>query len=378
MIINSLLDNDLYKFIMGQFIWKKHPHVEVEYKFYNRGTHTFDINFAKQLEQEIVNLCKLKFTNEEIEFMRRMGHFEEGYLEFLHDFQFKETDVTFRITPENNLDLEIRGKWKDVIYWEVPLMALISEIFFKDQPLDFPELIDKTNNKGHELQLWNCRFSEFGTRRRYSFKIQDIIINTLQYFVPCFRGTSNLHFVKKYNMSPIGTQAHELYMGYQGLFGHLGLINPTSCLLNDWAHYYKGKFNIALTDTFTTDYFLKHFNWKYARLYDGVRQDSGDPLRFADKMIIHYNKLGINPSHKTIVFSDSLTVEKAIKIQKYCGDNINCQFGIGTHFTNDFNWLPLNIVIKLDEIDGKKVVKLSDDKGKETGDPKMIEKIRHE
>jgi nicotinate phosphoribosyltransferase len=212
-------------------------------------------------------------------------------------------------------------------------------------------------------------FAEFGTRRRRSYAIQDKVIQAFQTYGG-FNGTSNVHFAMKYNLKPIGTMAHEWIMGVSALEG---LRHANFHALQNWVRVYNADLGIALTDTFGTPAFFKNFNMRLAKLYDGVRHDSGDPFEFADKVIEHYKSLGIDPMSKVIVFSDGLNVEKCLEIAKYCNGKIRFSFGIGTHFTNDFEGSPaLNMVIKIWMCDGVHVVKLGDGTGKTMGDPDAV------
>jgi len=266
--------------------------------------------------------------------------------------------------------------------WEVPLMALISECYFKviDKQWDYYDVKNNTDKKGNKLKIFNCDFSEFGTRRRRSYKTQDIVCNTLKKYNNCI-GTSNLHFAMKYGLKPIGTVAHEFIQGNSVLesLNHANLY-----ALKNWNKVYHGDLDIALTDTFTTDMFLKDFDATLSKMYCGIRHDSGHYIQFIDKIVKHYQKFNIDPLSKTIVFSDSLNIDKCIEIKKYCENKIKCFFGIGTHFTNDFennntfqNSDALNMVIKLWSVNGFPVVKLSDVSGKENGDTEAIKNMKY-
>jgi nicotinate phosphoribosyltransferase len=236
---------------------------------------------------------------------------------------------------------------------------------YDEQLQDYAKLME---NIGRELEENKCSFSEFGTRRRRSFKIHDIAVGVLHQ-CRAFSGTSNVFLAKKYGVRPIGTIGHEWIMGTSAL---MGMRNANLFALENWVNVYKGNLGIALSDTFGSEPFFRNFNLKLSKLYDGVRHDSGDPLVFADRVIEHYRKMGIDPLTKIVVFSDSLSASVAIEIKKKCEGRINCSFGIGTSLTNNYDFFrsspPLNMVIKLHSINDIPVVKLSDDEGKETGD----------
>jgi nicotinate phosphoribosyltransferase len=287
------------------------------------------------------------------------------------------------LTEDNNLNLVVKGQWHSSILWEIVLMATISELYFdmiendwKNTDVEtgrtYDELLEDytrlMGTVGMELEQNNCSFSEFGTRRRRSFKIHDAAVGVL-HKCKAFSGTSNVYLAKKYGTRPIGTIGHEWIMGISAL---MGMRNANLFALESWVNVYKGNLGIALSDTFGSEPFFRNFNLKLSKLYDGVRHDSGDPLAFADRVIDHYKMVGIDPLSKVVVFSDSLSAADAIEIKKKCDGRINCTFGIGTSLTNNYDFFrsspPLNMVIKLHSVDNIPVVKLSDDERKETGD----------
>jgi nicotinate phosphoribosyltransferase len=221
-----------------------------------------------------------------------------------------------------------------------------------------------------------AEYSEFGTRRRFSFDVQGRVIKTLkEYSGDFFKGTSNLYFAMKYNLVPIGTHPHEWFMYHAAQFGYRSAISKA---LDAWVEVYKGALGIALSDTLTSGNFFSSFSVLHAKLFDGIRQDSGDPLAFTDKAVEFYRRNRINPGSKTIVFSDSLDLKKVSEIKNYVNGRIHDVYGIGTYLSNDVGIKPLNIVIKL--IYSKQnasesyypTIKLSDDEGKHTGEPEEI------
>lgn len=388
MILNSLLDNDLYKFTQQQAVLELFPDAQVEYRFTNRGKHNFNnVDFIEELDLRIDEMADLQLTDDEKLWLEKnLRFFGPAYLEYLKNYRFNPDEVNASINEKGELSISIRGPWHSTILFEVPLMAIISELYFKiiRKNWNYERQEDKAKYKAWELSIHGCSFADFGTRRRRSFKTQDMIVKEfatfdhpdfVQYMKHnTFIGTSNLYFAKKYNVKAIGTMAHEWIMGCSVLEG---LRNANYFALQNWVRVYNADLGIALTDTFTTDAFLKNFNLRLAKLYNGCRHDSGDPFTFADKIINHYESLGIDPSSKTIVFSDSLDVDTAIEIKKHCQGKIKCSFGIGTHFTNSFDRSPpLNMVIKLWSVNGIPVVKLSDAKGKVMGDEDAIRVAR--
>jgi nicotinate phosphoribosyltransferase len=269
------------------------------------------------------------------------------------------------------------------ILWEVPLMAIISELYFryfvmtKQESWSYDKRIEKNDKKMKLFKMNGLHYADFGTRRRFSYENQKEVVKQMGGKInnENFVGTSNVHFAHKFNVKPIGTHAHEWFMFHAAKYGYK---MADHLAMENWIDVFRGDLGVALSDTFTTEVFFKAFDKKFAKLYDGVRQDSGDPIEFTDKTIAHYKKLDIDPKTKVIIFSDALDPEKALEIKDYCRGKIMCSFGIGTNFTNDVGVKPLNMVIKMTEAkpEGEKwmpTIKLSDSLGKHTGDKKEIE-----
>jgi len=380
-IINSILDTDLYKLTMGMAVGKEYPREIVNYHFINRGKTVFPEGFGSELINQIQHMASLSLTDSEASFLtEKCGSFlDPYYIKTLKGFRFDPSQVDV-IQKDGDLRIEIIGPWIETIYWEVPLMALISELYFLMErylirtenkiATDRIEILDRIVNKGKKLSNAGAKFADFGTRRRHSYNTHDIVVSGLcqKYSGNSCTGTSNVHFAQKYNTTPIGTQAHEWFMYHAAKYGYR-MANQMA--LGRWVDVFGGQLGIALTDTFTTKDFFHHFDLLYAQQFKGVRQDSGDPLVFMEKMIAHYNSLGIDPSTKTIVFSDSLNVEKCLNILEKANNRIMVSFGIGTNFTNDVGYKPLNMVIKLMNVKFQNrwipTVKFSDDEGKVLG-----------
>lgn len=373
-IINSILDNDLYKFSMGDAVCRLYPRTEVKYEFINRGKTKFPEGFDDALRREIDQMKELRLYNHERSFLEEKCPFlSPMYLDFLSGFRFNP-DAVYIEQQGGRLELQIRGLWGREILWEVPLMATISELYFlytgKKGKFDIGRDSDKAERLG-PLTL-----ADFGTRRRYSYDNQERVIKIFKDNCPGFIGTSNVYFAWKYGLKPIGTQAHEWFQAHSAMFGYR-MANQMA--MDKWVEVYRGDLGIALSDTFTTDVFFQDFDMKLAKLFDGVRQDSGDPLVFVDEVLSHYRNLGIDPASKTLVFSDGLNVEKALAIEKYVRStsDIKTAYGIGTHLTNDVGVEPLNMVIKMTgfkphDRDWMNVIKLSDSPGKHTGDRQEV------
>jgi nicotinate phosphoribosyltransferase len=386
-MIKSFLDNDFYKVTMQRAVLDHYPEVWVTYKFTNRNTNMkFNGASYNAIIENVKAMAGLALTQDEFDFLNEYKFLGPTYLEYLRNFRFKPDQVCVKFL-DGDLDIEIYGPWHETILWEVPLMAIISEAYFAHVDFSWATrpyctkggcgriwqdmYTDLTIEKANKLGRMTDKFTDFGTRRRRSYEAQDIVVRTFKESGVCnFFGTSNMHFAHKYGIKVVGTQAHEWIMGVSALES---LRYANKFALQKWQETYKGALGYALTDTFGTDAFFRDFNPQLARVYDGVRHDSGCPFTFADKVIKNYETLGIDPKTKLIVFSDGLDVEKALAISTHCGGRIRCSFGIGTFFTNDFSGSkPLNMVIKLRDVSGIPVVKLSDDMKKATGDKDAI------
>ena len=405
-IIRSMMDTDLYKLTMQQAVLERYPGVPVVSQFMDRKpTGLMDDDFLKELRDEIDSMAELRLTAGEAEFLSGLEYLKPQYIDWLDNYRFDPRQV--KVSLDNGdtfqgrrrLQMPIKGDWEDTILWEVPLLAIVSELYFKRYPLDGynPDEnnqfdLDKYSTREecakslksskplssedsllanalrlHEkgMILSGLKFSDFGTRRRRRFLSQHQAVDILKTY-PGFQGTSNVHLAQLYKVKPIGTCAHEWTMGASVLEG---LRHANRHALRAWSKVYKGQLGIALTDTFGTEAFWGDFDSELARLYDGVRHDSNDPAPFTVRTILHYKKLGIDSRKKEIVYSDSLTARKCRDLADQFDKKIGQSFGIGTHFSNDVPGSPaLNIVIKMRECNGVPVVKLSDEPGKATGD----------
>ncbi len=378
-MIESILDNDLYKFTMQQAVHALYPRAEVQYEFFNRGQTKFPENFHMRLQDQVDRVAGLKLLPEELRYLKETCYFlTPVYLDFLSHYRFSPENVAIEQSGET-LKISISGPWYRTILWEVPLLAIISELYFTmvtTKTLSREEGRLLNVQKSEQLRNSAVDFAEFGTRRRFSAKNQELVIkDILSVKNNTMIGTSNVYWAKQFGIKPIGTHAHEWFMFHAAEHGYK---RANKAAIDAWSSVFEGHLGIALTDTYTTDLFLRSFDSVEARLFDGVRQDSGDPYVFVDKLIAHYKKLRINPLSKTIVFSDGLDVKTAISIKKYCQGKINASFGIGTDLSNDLGPEPLNMVIKLSQCrsrtgaDWIPMIKLSDSEGKHTGDADEI------
>ncbi|WP_048905234.1 nicotinate phosphoribosyltransferase [Pedobacter sp. V48] len=377
-ILSSLLDNDFYKITMQQGVIRLFPAAKARYAFINRGKHSFPDGFAKALREAVNEMATLKLSREEKHFLQvNCPYLDPVYLDFLEGYRYNPEEI-YITQNGDQLEVHVEGLWYRTILWEVPLMSLICELFYilnDSQRISNDEVINHTKEKIENYRRLGVTVAEFGTRRRYSYQVHRLVLQALsQYGEGSFIGTSNVHMAMIHKTKPIGTHAHEWFMFHAARYG-FKMANATG--LEHWVAVYRGDLGIALSDTYTTEVFFKQFDKMFSKLFDGVRHDSGDALLFADKVISHYNSMGIDPRTKTIIFSDGLNYEKVARIADHCRDKIGMSFGIGTNLTNDAGPEAMNIVIKMTEAQPKdgewtEVVKLSDEPGKHTGTERMI------
>ncbi|KAA0016475.1 nicotinate phosphoribosyltransferase [Salinicola corii] len=377
-MLTSLLDNDFYKITMQNAVIKRFPYAQARYAFINRGEHAFPEGFGDALRREVDAMANLILSEAEKRYLEvTCPYLDPTYLDFLAGFRYNPAEVTIR-QQGVDLSVTIEGLWYRTILWEVPLMALISELWYRlrNAERDTDETVEaRTRAKIEQYQKLGLKIAEFGTRRRFSFDVHDRVVGALRHHGgEAFSGSSNVLLAMRHGVKPIGTHAHEWFMFHGARFGFK---MANSLALEHWVDVYRGDLGIALTDTFTSPAFFESFDKKFAKLFDGVRHDSADPIDFAASTIAHYEKLGIDPRSKTIIFSDALTPEKVERIQAFCQDRIGMAFGIGTNFTNDVGVEPMNMVVKMVEArpEGQHwlpVIKLSDVPDKHTGDPEMI------
>lgn len=389
-IIPSILDDDLYKFSMQAAIMHHYPRAFARYRLILRNDVEFPDGFAAALREEVQAIAMLALTDDEKHFLSlACPYFPPPYLDFLSGYRHDPNEVKIS-QSDGKLSVEIEGYWYRTVLWEVKLMALISELYFdlagnnvkmNRRCIDGPGFWRETaETKGGQMAINDIHAAEFGTRRRFSFRCQDITVENLKRTAGGFLvGTSNVHLAMKHALKAIGTQAHEWYMFHAAKYG---VLMANSMGMGKWADFYNGSLGIALSDTFTTKEFLRCFDGFYAKLFDGVRQDSGDPYEFGEKMIKYYEGLSIDPQTKSIVFSDGLTVSEAVHIHEAFKGRVKDSFGIGTHFSNDVGVVPLNMVIKMVgvQVNGIWVptCKLSDTPGKHTGDDDTIKLYKEE
>jgi len=360
-MVYSLLDNDLYKFTMAQCVLHNFPNVQVEYDLSIRSKGVDLRPLREEIEREIRQLASLMLAPEEERYLNTIRYLSGDYIEWLKGYKFNPEKHVRVLEKDNNLAITISGNWLQTILYEVPILAIISEIYHnQDGSMHLAECMEKLNQKVELIEGYGdgFKFAEFGTRRRNSYLIQDHVVGYLVKTVPKnIVGTSNVHFAMKYGIKPIGTIAHEMMQCSQVLFP---LKSHQKDIMDVWNKEFDGDVGIMLSDTLGTDAFLRDFTYKFAKSFDGVRQDSGDPFEIGYKIVNHYKSFGIDPKTKTIIFSDSLDIPKAIGLYNEFKDKIKVSFGIGTNLTNDCGDVPLSIVIKVQECNGFPVAKISD------------------
>lgn len=374
-IINSLLETDMYKFSMGQTIFHQFTSYKTTWTFKcrNKDVHFTD-EMVEEIKEQVQAFCQLRFTEEELEYLDNITWIKGTYVDFLRLWQPRYEEFTITTDAPCGLAIDAAGTWLNTSMYEIPVLAIVNEVYFRmayDYDVLLKQFKRRLDEKVRLLEEDTYRlsdFSEFGLRRRLSAEAQEMAVKAIaEVELPAdshFIGTSNVYLAKKFNLKPVGTMAHEWIMCTgQGNHKH----NPAYSnwyALDAWVKEYGILNGIALTDTITTDCFLRDFQLTYATLFSGVRHDSGDPYEWGDKMIAHYNRLGINPRTKTLLFSDSLDFERATALYDYFKDKAKVAFGIGTFISNDTDEEALNIVMKTTKCNGMDVAKISDVAGK--------------
>ena len=374
-IINSLLETDMYKFSMGQTIFHQFTSYKTTWTFKcrNKDVHFTD-EMVEEIKEQVQAFCQLRFTEEELQYLDNITWIKGTYVDFLRLWQPRYEEFTITTDAPCGLAIDAAGTWLNTSMYEIPVLAIVNEVYFRmayDYDVLLKQFKRRLDEKVRLLEEDTYRlsdFSEFGLRRRLSAEAQEMAVKAIaEVELPAdshFIGTSNVYLAKKFNLKPVGTMAHEWIMCTgQGNHKH----NPAYSnwyALDAWVKEYGILNGIALTDTITTDCFLRDFQLTYATLFSGVRHDSGDPYEWGDKMIAHYNSLGINPRTKTLLFSDSLDFERATALYDYFKDKAKVAFGIGTFISNDTDEEALNIVMKTTKCNGMDVAKISDVAGK--------------
>lgn len=381
-IIQSVLDTDLYKFTTSYAYSKLYPRAYGQFRFIDRGKTTYPQGFAEELKKEIQEMSKLALTKDEASFLyRELPYLPPTYIDFVRGFRFDPEEVKVEQDAEGHLSIIAEGLLYRVTLWETPILALVSELYYKilgTQP-DMEYTERTIISKARKLAEHGITFSMFGMRRRFSAAIEDRVTELLKEHAAGYLfGTSNVYYAYKHGLRVSGTHPHEWIQFHGAMFGYK-MANYMA--MEDWINVYDGDLGTVLTDTYTTDVFMRNFSKKHAMLFTSLRHDSGDPLQFTEKVIARYRELRVDPTIKYIIFSDGLDPERAIEIANYCKGRIGASFGIGTNFSNDVGngVRPMNIVMKLwkckmtEKERWNPCVKLSDVDGKHTGEPEEIE-----
>ncbi len=376
-IITSLLDNDLYKFTMLQAMLHQFPQTHGVYRFRCRNNNETVYPLAdirESLEHQLDMLCELRFLEDELDYLRGLRFMRSDFVDYLELFKLKRRFITVSTDSKGRLLIDIEGPMIQAMFFEVFVLAIVNELYFN--ALSSPSVIEEGQRRLDDKVALLHQYAkqqntekppfivaDFGTRRRFSKSWQAHVVETLHKAEPkVVSGTSNVYLAKQLGMTPIGTMAHEFMQAFQAL--DVRLRDSQKAALESWVHEYRGDLGIALTDIVGMDAFLRDFDLYFAKLFDGLRHDSGDPYVWGDKAIAHYQKLKIDPKTKILTFSDGLTLEKAWELHQYFKERIRTSFGIGTNLTNDMGITPINIVLKLVECNGQPVAKLSDSPGK--------------
>ncbi|MFK2929457.1 nicotinate phosphoribosyltransferase [Dyella agri] len=371
MIIESLLDTDLYKFSMMQVVLHHYPAAQVEYRFKCRNPGIDLVPYIDEIRGELDALCQLRFSVEELDYLRAMRFIKSDFVDFLGLFQLNAKYVTIAPAEAGNGEIEIRikGPWLHTILFEVPLLAIVNEVYFRNtQPdHDFAEGRRRLQAKiallrdtpGYE----HCRIADYGTRRRFSRLWHEEVLAALRDGLGTqLAGTSNVWYAQKLGLTPLGTLAHEYLQAHQALGPRLR--DSQVAALEAWAKEYRGDLGIALSDVYGLDAFLRDFDMYFCKLFDGARHDSGDPFDWGERMLAHYRANRVDPRSKVLVFSDGLDIPKVMQLYEHFRGRCLLAFGVGTNLSNDTGPVPLNIVIKMVRCNGQPVAKLSDSPGK--------------
>jgi nicotinate phosphoribosyltransferase len=371
MIIESLLDTDLYKFSMMQVVLHQYPAAQVEYRFKCRNPGIDLVPHIDEIRSELAALCQLRLTPDELLYLRTWRFLKSDFVDFLDLFHLNEkyVEITPSASNEGEIDIRICGPWLHTILFEVPLLAIVNEVYFRHvgDGLDLEEgrqrLRDKIALLRDTPDYGGCRIADYGTRRRYSREWHGEVVATLRDGLGAqLAGTSNVWLARKLGLTPLGTLAHEYLQAHQALGPRLR--DSQTASLEAWAKEYRGDLGIALSDVYGLNAFLRDFDMYFCKLFDGTRHDSGDPFDWGEKVLAHYHANRVDPRSKVLVFSDGLDVPKVMQLYAHFRGRCMLAFGVGTNLTNDVGPMPLNIVIKMTRCNGQPVAKLSDSPGK--------------
>jgi len=372
MIITSLLDTDLYKFTMMQVVLHQFPGAQVEYKFKCRNPGVPLAQFVKEIREEIRSLCSLTFKESELQYLRSMRFIKSDFVDFLGLFKLNEKYIEVTPLASGEIDITIRGPWLHTILFEIPVLAIVNEVYFRNTQ-KVPDLMEgrrRLDTKITQLQapgLETLKIADYGTRRRFSRAWHEEVLRVLSARLGTgpsgqLAGTSNVYYAYSLGLTPLGTMAHEYLQACQALGPRLR--DSQIFAFESWAKEYRGDLGIALSDVYGFNAFLRDFDLYFCKLFDGARHDSGDPFSWGERMIAHYQHNRVDPKTKTLIYSDSLTIPRTIELFEQFRGRCQLAFGVGTNLTNDLGYEPLQIVIKMTRCNGQPVAKLSDSPGK--------------
>ena len=385
-IIQNLLDTDFYKITMMQAVLHNYPNAEVEWEFRCRNGEDLSPYLA-EIRYQVEQLADVTVTHDQLAYLEKIPFIKPDFIRFLSLFRFNLRYVQVGLDDAGQLAIRVRGPWLHVILYEIPLLAIISEVRnryrYREVVMEHVgerlyQKLDWLKAEASADQLAGFQLADFGTRRRFSYRVQEQVVHILKRDFPGrLVGTSNVHLAREYELKPLGTMAHEWFMAHQQLGPRL--VDSQAAALEGWVREYRGLLGIALTDCITMDAFMGDFDLYFAKLFDGLRHDSGDPLVWAEKAIAHYERLGIDPKGKTLIFSDGLDFAKALGLYRALHARINVSFGIGTRLTCDIPGVePMNIVIKMTDCNGAPVAKISDSPGKtQCRDKNFVAYLKH-
>ncbi len=371
MIIHSLLDTDLYKFTMMQVVLHHFPAAHAEYKFRCRTPDVNLVPYIDEIRDEVRKLCELRFTDDELDYLRRMRFIKSDFIDFLALFRLNQKSITITPSPKQNgeIDINIVGPWLHTILFEIPVLAIVNEVYFRNTQQDptfdvgRDRLRDKIQLLGARPEFSACKIADYGTRRRFSKEWhEEVILSLKEGLGEQFTGTSNVHYAMKHGLRPLGTMAHEYLQACQALGPRLR--DSQVFGFEMWAKEYRGDLGIALSDVYGMKAFLNDFDMYFCKLFDGARHDSGDPFDWGERLIRHYEENRCDPRTKVLVFSDALDIPKVLRLYERFRGRCQLAFGVGTNLTDDLGYQPLQVVIKMVRCNGQPVAKLSDSPGK--------------
>ena len=367
MIISSLLDTDLYKFTMMQVVLHHFPGAQVEYRFKCRNDDVDLTPYIDEIRAEIAALCRLRFQEQELNYLRSFRFIKSDFVDFLDLFHLNEKYISVTPSPANNgeIEIQVKGPWLHTILFEVPVLAIVNEVYFRatqrapDYATGRQRLRDKIALLTDNPSLEGCKIADYGTRRRFSRSWHMEVIQVLkEQMGPHFAGTSNVLFAMQHNLTPLGTMAHEYLQACQALGPRLR--DSQIYGFEMWAREYRGDLGIALSDVYGMDAFLRDFDMYFCKLFDGARHDSGDPFEWGERLLEHYSNNRVDAKSKVLVFSDGLDFDKVVSLYLRFKDRAKVAFGVGTNLTNDLGYTPLQVVMKMVRCNGQPVAKLSD------------------